>query len=61
MTDPSLKVTVPAGLPPPGKRALTVALRVREDPYGAGLRLLVKLSSVDALVICWTSDELLPS
>ena len=51
--DPSLKVTAPAGVPPPGATVLTVALSVPDEPDGAGFLVLVKVTVVDALTIVW--------
>ena len=39
--EPSLKVNVPDGVPPPGATALTVAFKVPVDPCGAGFFVLV--------------------
>ena len=48
---------MPVGVPPPGGVALTVVFRVPEDSNGAGLIVLVSVSSVAAFSIVWVNDS----
>ena len=53
VVEPSLKVTVPVGVPEPGAVALTVAVKVTDCPYVDGLVELVRAVVVAAwLTVC---------
>src|SRR5262249_42862678 len=58
---PSLKVTVPDGVPLPGLVTLTVAVKVTDWPQTEGLTDDVTFADVSALLTTWLSTpELLP-
>ena len=58
---PSLKVTVPAGVPAPGEVALMVAVKVTDWPNTVGFVEESSAVLVFALLIVWVSaEEVLP-
>src|SRR5204863_7205641 len=58
---PSLKVTVPAGVPAPGEVALLVAVNVTDWPNTVGFVEEISAVLVFALLIVWVSaEEVLP-
>jgi len=57
---PSLKVTVPVGVPDPGATALTVAVKVTGWPNTEGVREVARAVVVLALLtVCVTVEEVL--
>jgi len=57
---PSLKVTLPVGIPAPGATAVTVAVNVTSWPEGEGLVDDIRMVLVDAWLTVWVAvDELL--
>jgi len=52
---PSLKVTVPVGVPEPGDAAATVAVKVTDWPNVLGFTLEVTAVVVPALLTTWDS------
>jgi hypothetical protein len=55
---PSLKVTVPDGLPAPGLLTVTVAVNVTDCPNFDGFALEVSVVDVSALFTTWLTAEL---
>jgi len=51
--EPSLKVTVPVGTPPPGATAATVAVKVTPCPVMTGVTDVVRLVVVEAALTTW--------
>ena len=61
VVEPSMNVTVPVGVPPPGAIALTTAANVVAWPAVAGLGEALTVTVVLALLtVCVTTAELLP-
>ena len=58
---PSLKVTVPVGVPEPGATTVTVALKVTDCPGAEGLSEDTTAVEVEALfTVCVKAEEVLP-
>ena len=58
---PSWKMTEPVGVPPPGKTALTVAVKVTDWPKTTGLVEELTVVVVLAWLTVWVKDELVLS
>src|SRR2546427_570598 len=50
---PSLKITFPLGVPPPGEVAPTVAVKITDWPKTVGLVEEVRVAVVSALLTTW--------
>ena len=60
VVEPSLKVTVPVGMPEPGAVAATVAVNVIDCPNTAGLTEdETELLVADGLTVCVRAEEVL--
>ena len=57
VVEPSLKVTVPPGMPPPGDAAVTVAVKVTACPTVDGLTEEVRAVAVFALLTTWLAPS----
>ena len=57
VVDPSVKVTVPVAVPPPGEAAVTVAVKVMTWPNAAGLADEVSVDVLEVLFTTWGAAE----
>src|SRR5262249_62426108 len=55
--EPSLKVTVPVGVPAPGATTLTAAVKVTDWPVVEGFADELRMVAVEALFTVWARDR----